>query len=296
MFEIRAEMDTDGSLKLIFPTLGYRLFRLLIGLPVLVPIVHGELVDSAELNIFAAKPDRAAMLAQAGLLVEVEVDWRPASDDARHHSLPLLMTQDFAAALKPLWKPVVRSIRIIATGALAAYEVWRRSDVPLPQRCAALDHAFHQMRLLCDRAANLARLSTFARIAWEAGKRGACARASRDFIKEMERGPIALSEPFWPACPRFDLIRPGGQVGNRFVASVVEQHERVRRYSSFFSDDASGLDWLCQQPFASIEMERRRALMAARTEGTVEVPERLRIDAAEHLNAEIWRSGAMLTR
>src|SRR5262249_11517264 len=120
-------------------------------------------------------------------------------------------------------------------------------------------------------------------------------RALRDFIGELERRTIALSEPFWPACPRFDSLPPGEQPGIWFVASAIEQHERVRAYSSYFEDDSSGLDWLCQQPFTSIEMERRRVLVAARAGRRIEISERLRVKSLDHLNAEVWRSGGVIT-
>jgi FkbM family methyltransferase len=292
MFEIRSGDEVSGSLQSVFPMLGYGLYRLLTGLPVLVPIESGEHVDHGELNILAAKPERAAMLAQAGLLIESKVDWRP-SPNSRCEPLSLLMAQGFASALKPVWESG-GTIDPDYCEALAAYEVWRRPDVPLPQRCAALDYAFRQMCTLCERAANFARLSTLARMAWEAGKRGVCARALRDFIGELERRTLQFSEPFWPACPRFDALPPGGQAGAWFVASVIEQHERVRAFSSYFEDDSSGLDWLCQQSFASVEMERRRVLIAARNQRKVEVSERLHIETSDHLNAEVWRLGSIL--
>jgi hypothetical protein len=267
------------------------LFRLLTGLAVLVPINGNERLDSDELNIFAVKPDRAAALAKAGLLIDNKVDWLP---DNRPRDLSLLNGHVFATMLKPLWERG-GAIDREYWEALSAYEIWRRPDIALPQRCAALDYAFQRMCALCERAANFPRLSTLARVAWEAGMRAVCARALRDFITELERRTVALSEPFWPACPRFDALAPGEQPGIWFVASAIEQYERARAYSSYFENDSSGLDWLCQQPFTSIEMERRRVLVAARAGRSVEVSERLRTKAPDHLNAEVWRSGDVIT-
>jgi protein O-GlcNAc transferase len=286
MFEINAGTGIDGSLQLVFPTLGYGLFRLLAGLPVLVPVDAGEQLDGDELNIFAAKPDRAALLARAGMLVEHKLDWRPAQEH-EHRPLTLLTAQGFASAFPCDASSVDPDYHRV----LSAYEVWRDSDVALQERCGALDYAFREICALCERAATFPRLSTLARIAWEAGRRAVCARAAQDFIAALECRPITISEPFWPACPRFDAIAPADQAGIWFVASILEQHERVRAFSSYFQDDTSGLDWLCAQRFASSELERRRALIAARAQGKIDVPERLCMEAPDHLNAEVWRSG-----
>jgi hypothetical protein len=51
------------------------------------------------------------------------------------------------------------------------------------------------------------------------------------------------------------------------------------------------LAWLCAQPFASTEMERRRALIAARASQRPMVPARLCQVKIDHLNATIWRAG-----
>jgi FkbM family methyltransferase len=291
MFEIKVDGTADQNLRSILPNMGYRLFRLLPGLPVLVPLEPAETLDLYEINLFAAKPDRAAALAQAGLLVENMPDWQP-NAEARSTWLSHLMTQAFAPVFKPLWEssgvldPEYRDV-------LAAYGVWRRPETPVPERCAALGYAYRKLYSLCERATNFARLSTLARVAWEAGERRTCVEALRLLFKKIERIPIELSEPFWPACSRFDAIAPNGQTGSWFITSVVERNEVADSLSSYFSGMSPRLDWLCQQPFASIEMERRRALIAARAQGTVGVPERLRVAAPDHLNAEVWRSGAI---
>lgn len=103
------------------------------------------------------------------------------------------------------------------------------------------------------------------------------------------------SEPFWPACARFDeIVAPAGQGRNWFFSAAVEQLERAFTYSSVFSGHSPNLAWLCAQPFAATEMERRRALQAIRTRRSADVPPRLCIEAPDHLNAAIWRESRSL--
>jgi FkbM family methyltransferase len=289
MFEIKAGDAVNEHLRSIFPAMRYRLFRLLAGLPVLVPVDSTEALDGYELNLFAAKPDRAHALVQSGLLVESVPRWEP-DVGARRDALSLLMTQAFATDFKALLQGDT-ALDPDYRDSLAAYGVWRAADVSLPERCAAIRYAFGLLRSLCQRTASLERLSTYARIAWEAGERGACVQGLDALARAMQRGPVSVTEPFWPACPRFDAIAPKNQHGDWFATSALEQFERTKSFSSLFSGGSPFLKWLCRQPFASIEMERRRILLAAHAQQRVEVPGRLCAAAPDHLNAEIWRAG-----
>jgi FkbM family methyltransferase len=289
MFEIKAGNVINESLLSIFPAMGYSLYRSLPGMPVLLPVdPDGPFVD-IELNLFAAKPDRARALAQAGLLVEAVPDWEPDAE-ARADFLALWNAQAYAPIFRPLLQDVAALDPDYKDG-LAAYATWRAVEKPLSERCAGLLYAFRTMRASCQRAATSSRLSSFARIAWEAGERVACVDALRALIGGLQRGSVQILEPFWPACPRFDTVAADGCAGEWFLTSVVEQFERTSGFSSLFSGGSQGLEWLCQQPLASIEMERRRVLLAAGAGQRVEVPPRLCTPASDHLNAEIWRTG-----
>src|SRR5262249_12357507 len=80
MFEIKAGRQVNYGIADAFRGLGYRIFRLLPGAPLLVPVEVTDPLDSFELNLFAAKPDRAALLAREGFLIEQISPWHP--DDA----------------------------------------------------------------------------------------------------------------------------------------------------------------------------------------------------------------------
>jgi hypothetical protein len=112
-------------------------------------------------------------------------------------------------------------------------------------------------------------------------------------LQTLQGQQIQLGEPFWPAHPRFDSIKPGSEQYNWFASAVAEQYERSISYSSIFSGASEVLAWLCAQPFASTEMERRRVLVAARTGQRPTVPRRLCEVKPDHLNADIWRAGGV---
>ena len=95
MFEIKAGEKTNENLRTAFIAMGFGLYRLLPGAPVLVPVGSDELLDEYELNLFAAKPDRAAALAGEGLLVEIVPGWT-LDDVTRARAIEFFRAQPFA--------------------------------------------------------------------------------------------------------------------------------------------------------------------------------------------------------
>jgi hypothetical protein len=269
--------------------MGYRLYRVLPEMPVLIPVDPEGASINFELNLFAAKPDRAQALAQAGLLIEDLPEWQPDAQ-VRADALTLWQAQAFA----PVFAPMFQDLALLDPDyrdVLGAYAVWRTVERPLPERCAALFYACRAMSLLCQRAANSARLSTLARIAFEAGERTTCVQALKAVIGDLQRGLMQIQEPFWPAFPRFDTVAANGRAGEWFLTSIIEQYERTFAFSSLFGRGSPGLEWLCQQPLASTEMHRRRVLLAASAGQRVEVPAQLCVAAPDHLNAAVWHAG-----
>jgi FkbM family methyltransferase len=289
MFEIKAVDKLNNRLPTIFPAIGYRLFRLLAGAPILVPYDATQPLDEYELNLFAAKRDRVSTLSKQGLLVETIPAWAP-SDIDRENAIVFWRLQKFSS-------PAAVSI---ANGTsedsdyqdgLAAYATWRSTNQPVATRCAALAFALQSLRSVCARAATPERASTLARVAWEWGARSESVVALRQLLQMLQARRTEPREPFWPASPRFDQITPGDRPADWFAAAAAEQFERTFGFSSLFDDASPMLPWLCSQTFASAEMERRRTLVAARAGQQPGVPERLRTAAPDHLNAGVWRAG-----
>jgi FkbM family methyltransferase len=275
MFEIKAGNRVNETLRAAFPALGYGLFRLLPS-AVLVPVRPQDPLDDYELNLFAAKPDRARALSQQNLLVEEVPSCSPG--DNERSALSTFGVR--AEVLDPIY-----------CDSLAAYSRWRAVDESAPVRCAALGHSFRLLKQLCADSPTPSRLSTFVRVGWEWGARRESVAAAQALLQILQRGPVELTEPFWPACPGYDHVAYSQRVGDWFSAAVAEQFERSYHFSSVFSGPSPVLDWLCNQSIASTEMLRRRTLVAARTGHRPRVPERLCIPAADHLNADNWRLG-----
>jgi FkbM family methyltransferase len=289
MFEVKALDKVNERVRALLSTLGYREFRQLGGEPVLVPLEAGERLDGYELNLFAAKKDRARALSQDGLLVDAIPAWTPGRAD-RKSAETFWRRQKFAPPVGATGQNRPPS-ELQYDNALAAYAVWRDPEQPLPTRCAALRFALRGLRSVCTEAPTAGRLSTLARVAWEWGARGESAAVLQRLLAVIDAGHIRLGEPFWPASARFDHIAPGAGAADWFAAAAAEQFEKSSIFSTAFAAPSAILPWLCKQPFCLTEMERRRVLFAARMGQRPEVPARLREPADDHLNAHLWRSG-----
>ena len=289
MFEVKAGHKVNENLRSAFIAKGFGLYRLLAGAPVLVPVGAQELLDSYELNLFAAKTDRASALADEGLLVEAIPEWMP-DDDTRAKALGFFQAQPFAAIFAQLPGGIIAA-EPAYRDALAGYAMWRSADLSLPNRCAALRFACDTLTTLCEKEASLSRLSTLARITWEMGRRTISVNALKIMAEVLKRGTGRILEPFWPANPRFDNIAPGANVVEWFVVAALEQFEQTASFSSIFGSSGVDLDWLGKQPHVCAEIERRRILRLARTGQKMELPPRLLQPAPDHLNADIWRDG-----
>jgi hypothetical protein len=243
-------------------------------------------MDSFDLNLLAARVERAQSLSSDGLLVLSLSTWQP-DNDSQRAVIPRLKRLDFASAFPHLFDETI-SLHPDYCASLAAYAVWCDPSKPASIRCAALNFAFTTLDSLCSRDPSAARLSTLARIAWDWGKREVCVKALASIINPARTGKLKIAEPFLPASQRFDSIGLRGEPEIWFIASAAELYVHAWSFSSYFA--ATPLtDWLCNQPYATPAMERRRLLIAARAGRRVAVPKTLEIESNGNLNASVWR-------
>jgi FkbM family methyltransferase len=283
MFERRAAEGENEGVQSAFLARGYTLFKLIGPDTCLVPTGPDEKFDAFDLNLFACKPDRAEILAAAGLLTAAcaaKFDLAPGA------GLALWRGQNFAGAFadaKTALKPPYQRV-------LDGYAVWRDVDRPLSERCGALRAAADIVRGLTADTRNLAVLSTGARVAHEAGSRTLAVDCLKRMLDLMKHGRPQLREPLWPACARFDAIRPGDDRDVWFLAASFEAYEERRAFSSQFAapDTLAGLDWLASTQYASPAMERRRQLIAISAGRQRQSSPLLSKASAGHLNPQLW--------
>jgi FkbM family methyltransferase len=283
MFEVKANTVVDLAAAHALRAMGYDIYRLVPGGPMLVPHAPDAPLDGYELNLFAARRTRAASLAAAGLLVRPGEEERlPASRDG----LALLHAQPFAAAFAQ-WRNAAPSRDY--REALDRYAAWRDATLPPAARYASLRQAVALLSGPCAAAPGLATLSSLARAATEAGERRRAVAAGRQFLSDV-RANRELDEPLWPAWPGFDAIVPGAPAIEWAVAAAATGFEQLHAFSTYFVPPTEALEWLCASRFATAAMIRRRVLPRARAARNWTLHALLARPAPDHRNAALWRT------
>jgi FkbM family methyltransferase len=252
-----------------FAALGYVIYRLVPGMDLLVPADAAAGVDRSVLNLLCCKPDRAARLAERGFLATAASLAATAPPVPAGDWVSSLERMPYAARLADLWQrkagalPAGHEANALGIGLYIASRD-PRSDPAT--RFASLSEAYVHLREACTRAATAARLSTLARIAGELGQRTACREALGRIVAGARRsGAFDLSEPFLVANLRFEPLDPN-RSDAWFLAAAIEQFERVRHYSSYYTGDSALalIDRLGELGYGSPEMDARRSVVAAR--------------------------------
>lgn len=257
MYEVKHGSGQSSSTRWILEVLGYHTYRLLGDTTCLVPVASDEQSDPFELNLFAAKPDRAAHLAELGFLVE-----KPAAlaltSEQRALALQVALSRSYARAFQ-------FSLDDIAQcpfgEAFVAYAAYKYAGLDCARRYTALKTAFELLNDYCRKAETLSGLSTLARVALDLGYRGT---AGKILEKLVSASDVEIDQPFFPPCERFEHLSPEGREPEWFVAAANEQFEVTRSYSSCFqSGEMDRLKWLCASPFSCAAINRRLILEGA---------------------------------
>lgn len=280
-YEVKAGAVLHTELADSFESLGYRPYRLVPGLHVLVPFERGPQPDSYLLNLFSCKPDRAQRLAERGLLVmEGDPSYHQLTKGDRkwmHEALDTgcydwnhtIAREPYGIQLAGLWTETValgNSAEVVK--ALSLYALSRDDKRCPAERVAALDASLALLKPLCRRQPSYLRLASLARVAADSGERQLAVNALRQLAMEISLHQRAdPSEPFLVPGATFEKISPEvGNIGNWIFAAVLEQLERLEFYSSFYSGLSSlqRLELISKLGYGSAEMERRLQLVRQR--------------------------------
>ncbi len=259
--------EVDAALLEWLERAGHGIFRLVPGLDILVPHSSGAKSDGYLLNVFAARPARAARLEQAGLL---------ARESVAESEIPEA----------PNWRDVVGSFPVSTrlgdtssfgekdTGqarhrmAIELYGLSVGQDVSPAVRWRCLRSAAELAASSVESPEELGRFMTVARLTAALGQREIALEWLQAAIDIAQTGKARWSEPFLPACPRFDQVVPGPTLEPWMMACLLEQREKLAAFSSYFVREApqtkATLETIAGLGFQSPEMARRLALVSRR--------------------------------
>jgi FkbM family methyltransferase len=273
MFEIRSETGLQLGLVEMFEELGYRSYRLVAELGLLVPFHAQDPLDPYVLNLYACKSDRARQLMLSGhLLEEDHPEGRSALEaDSEHwqtylarwpYAQPLLAGW-LAAEQLPGWNELL--------GGLALFAQAQQATAPPAQRWAALSESLVQLQAACRLNSTTLRELSLARVAAACGERMTAVRSLTVALQAWNQRPsFSPSEPFLAPVARFERIPPGPDLFDWVMAAALEGHERLSSYSSFYSSAANQqrLKLIQSLGFGDDEMRRRLWLMQERQAAT----------------------------
>jgi FkbM family methyltransferase len=289
MFEIPCPRKDGDIAPLLgrFRDLGYGIYRLIGPDTLLVPVASDRNAEFFEINLFACKPDRATELAAAGLLIGAD---DVPSISANGDGQALFGRQLYASAFGPLGctDELYRS-------ALDAYATWRDPAAPSGARVASVARSLMLVQQAAKARPTLARLSSLARIALEAGERKLAMDTIEILISHLLDAAQPPDEPFFPGAPRYDTIDPQGAARSWLLAATFEAGERNRFHSGYFqpwSDMTADLhEWLARTPFRSPAMERRRQLLRLFNgkQSKLQAAPILTKAAPDNLNSQFWQ-------
>jgi FkbM family methyltransferase len=277
-FEVKAGSAVNLGLIEQFRSLGCSILRLVPGLPVLVPLQPGEMIDSYLLNLFACFPSSRSILLQSGLLVEPD-DHDNVSEAKIRDSLPeeqlsvehlFLHPLPYTRLLTRQWQQQQRSgdFERRLWGSLHAYSRSRNCTAPASSRLRALSTSYTVLHDLCRQQPSGLRLASLARVALDFGQRAVAVEALAELMRRIQASnSIDVSEPFLLPCCRYEPLAVKTEaIGNFVTASILEALNRSASYSSFYSPAASlerltrieKLGFAIPQIHKAIELIRRR--------------------------------------
>lgn len=279
MFGVKRDNSVvDTAFAAIFKEYGYDIYRLVPGLGALAPFAADEELDAFAMNLFACKPDRAAMLEAGGWLArrmapQAELPGIHAGDWQNY-----LAGLPYAAGLLPGWlaasaKPQDWEVYWVALNLFAQAKDGKRE---MSRRCACLQTAGGILIMLAQSAPRLPRLLSLCRVLAELGRRemavGVLDRVSALFDSGAE---LDVDEPFLALTDEFAAMQPGDRLAEWLFASVLEQREKLRAFSTFFTGQESlaVLEAVRGTGFQSKETERRIELIRQRSQQLGAQPE-----------------------
>jgi FkbM family methyltransferase len=290
-YEVKAGADLHLGLVQEFSSLGYKSYRLVPGMNILIPFDENSQPDGYLLNLFCCKPDRGAQLFAQGLLLNPSdprkggelIDdavkkyrinkirnWLPffKKDNNIYDWRSFLTKLPYGRHLAKLWScsPAIEGSKENEE-ALFFYAMSRDTSLSAAVRFKALEASFNRLRILCEKKPKYLRLSSLARVARDFGARSVSVTALGQLGELiLQSNELELSEPFLPSCERFDHIHPGENIRSWVLAATLEEIERIGSFSSFYTGkSAQGrLEAICELGFGCEEMERRLNLLKQR--------------------------------
>jgi len=275
MLGIKGKQKRDLSLVEIFKAYGYTSYRFIQGLNTLAPFDSAnepDELDDFSMHLFCCNQHRAEQLERLGILIQKVPPPATLADCNASFWKQYIGALPYAAGVMTHWLNVPSHQdgwewyqQAVNFFAMAKTEKKEVSD-----RYACIQSAHNILwNLLTDRA-NVSRVMSMVRILTEMGKRVLAVKVLGQLAELFETGEgsivMNIDEPFLALSDGLASVNPGDRIAEWIYASVLEQREKLRAFSSYYTGKESLeiLDKIKDIGFQSDEMERRRQLIRMR--------------------------------
>ena len=288
MFELRHGNAVNHGLIEVVEALGYRIYRLVPGLDVLVEYTP-EFKDGFLLNLFACKADLADRLSARGLLArpgDIEAaSGAPLEDAWQERLFTLAFARPYEAAWRENAMLMPKEQHLALSSALLALD----GSLPAARRFALLRDALASVTAIADAGKGdlslwLLRLN----LAHLIGERALSVGIARKLAALSPAAFAALKLPFLPPAARFH-DRDFGDRFERLPDALLEFIEYRQSFSNYFGNPP--LEHLAAQtgrPGHGLELDRRLILMARRRGKSLDISRQHPLFAPGRPNAEVW--------
>jgi hypothetical protein len=275
MFGIKNKEIRDLTLSRLFKEQGYTSYRLIPGINVLTPFASDpeqEELDEFSLNLFCCKKDRAEALENRGFLMQNAPTTTIIPDCDASVLQQYLAGLPYCEGVMPHWLNISSRQEGWETylQALSLVAAAKTENQSASLRYTRMQAALCLLRDLLASQANVSRVMSMARVLTDMGKRVLAVGILNHLAEFLETGKggivMNIDEPFLALSNRFSAINPGDRIAEWIYASILEQREMLRAFSTYYTGKESleVLDKIIDFGFAGDEMIRRRQLIRMR--------------------------------
>lgn len=265
MLEIKHGDKVNLHLINLLNGIGYKPYRLVPGLGVLVPFDEGSSPDSFQLNLFFCKKDRMELLIDRGLLAvpSCQDETEAAAEECGGKFFNLLYEFQCFHGIRGMWTP--KFVELIP-GALEYldglnhYALSCSKALTRDSRYKSLVKAENIISAAHDICQTTSRTLSLVRIRSELGYRSAAATLLMPLVKKIDALDMtSIQEPFVPVSSRYENVDPGEHMLEWVKSSILECWELLRSFTSFSHqvEVLRALERIRIAGFAGPEIERR---------------------------------------
>lgn len=280
MFEIKHGRELNHGLADAFVERGYRLYRVLPELSLLVPVSLEEPLDAYQLNLVACPPQEASRLAQAGVLTE-----------SPREALPLPTLPEKAPVAAFDMRVDENGLPDVLQTALAHLQAALHHTGEGLQRRAHAHHALQQLQALAASAQGIDVSLAMARLYLMLGRRQRAVNTLNGLLPHLTDSALAAVRWRMAPHPAFDKQPVNDDPAGWQRCAAHEALVHLSGYSGYCTADRllPLLKAIHRQPHHSLAMERRLALMLLKQGKNITIRPESALCSDRHRNGAIWQ-------